>query len=296
MQLPGDTSKIRRPWCDWAALPGGLVEHIADLILDDDLPGFVRFRSACRPWKDATPDPAALGPQINRRFHPRRWIMREDGAVTLRRFLNIDTRKIVEVDLPLLADHPRRDHHRRASPQPAHPSRRRPPVGEGAAAGRRHVVQPVPGGTHGDCLRLRGQIPYHRDVFRQINKLAVAKPGDAHWTLVGDHQSPLLSTFTFQGRFYCIDNQRILKVVNTADELPPLPVLVAELNRRLHSFNMVDNGGKLMVVCMWRPSRARRDRPVRGGRGGRDAALYDLDGGAVFIGDLDALLLPIMHT
>ena len=50
--------------------------------------------------------------------------------------------------------------------------------------------------------------------FGNINQMAVAKPGDALWTLVGGlyPEFPLRSTATFQGRFYCVDRTKLLVV------------------------------------------------------------------------------------
>ncbi|KAG8099095.1 hypothetical protein GUJ93_ZPchr0013g37626 [Zizania palustris] len=317
-------------WRDWASLPVDMVGKIADLVLDDDLQGFIRLRAVCKPWMAATPNPAALGPQIDHRFHPRRWMMiierHPAGGATLRRFLNIDTRKVIEVDLPWLATH---------TETVVVGSARAP---EGMLVLRdeltlvvrlvnpltRHVVDlpslctlaaqqldghsgPIPKEFRaGHKVEAAGFADRSTVVvyMRGIKAMAVAKPGDERWTRVEGFDRVLLSSFTFQSHFYCVVNNILNKVVmDPAGAAPPRLVAFAELHdRAVNMLSMVDDGGKLMLVCST-PQRcallAHRQPRLR---------LYELvlelgtptlrrvtdlgNDRAVFTGELGALLLP----
>jgi hypothetical protein len=139
--------------------------------------------------------------------------------------------------------------------------------------------------------------------FGHINQMAVAKPGDACWTLVGglDPEFPLRSTATFQGRFYCVDRTKLL-VVNLEQRPRPQLVVAANMERQFRTVSLVDDGGRLMAVCS-------RDRVVR--FGARRSSLetqielfhvdleeemmlpiLDLGKRAIFTGPRGAVLLP----
>ncbi|KAL6657363.1 hypothetical protein ACP70R_005143 [Stipagrostis hirtigluma subsp. patula] len=93
---------------DWAGLPSGPAESIAELLLAEDVAYFMRFRAVCSLWRTCTVDPKEQNPS-DRRFHPRRWIMLPPagprGGATGREFLNVCTAERVRLDLPLLAGH-----------------------------------------------------------------------------------------------------------------------------------------------------------------------------------------------
>jgi hypothetical protein len=70
----------RREWADLGDDPAGL---IANRVLAYDVADYLRFRAVCRSWRRCSVDPESHG-CLDRRFHPRRWIM-------LRRYLNTST-------------------------------------------------------------------------------------------------------------------------------------------------------------------------------------------------------------
>ncbi|KAL5197339.1 hypothetical protein ABZP36_000851 [Zizania latifolia] len=315
-------------WRDWASLPADMVGHIADLVLDDDLQGFIRLRAACKPWKAATPDPAALGPRIDHRFHPRRWMMIIErppaGGATLRRFLNIDTRKVIEVDLPWLANHA----------EPVVVGSARAPEGmlvlrdELTLVVRlvnpltRHVVDlpslctlaqqpdghsgPIPSEFRaGHKVEAAGFADRSTVVvyMRGIKAMAVAKPGDARWTRVDGFDRVLLSSFTFQSHFYCVINNILnVVVVDPAGAAPPRLVAFAELNETaVNMLSMVDDRGKLMLVCSTpqccsllahRQPRLRLYEVELESGTPTLRRVGDLGSRVVFTGELGALLLP----
>ncbi|TVT97566.1 hypothetical protein EJB05_57197, partial [Eragrostis curvula] len=88
---------------DWANLPDGLAESIAERLLSDDVADYLRFRAACAAWRAAcSVEPHACS-VLDRRFHPRRWIMLPhtlNAAGRRRLFLNVFTGERVRVRLP----------------------------------------------------------------------------------------------------------------------------------------------------------------------------------------------------
>jgi hypothetical protein len=92
-----------RQWADLGDGPAGL---IADRVLAYDVAGYVRFRAVCRSWRRCSAEPRAHG-VLDRRFHPRRWVMLRDplAAPNRRRFLNSSTGECVQVDIRKLRDH-----------------------------------------------------------------------------------------------------------------------------------------------------------------------------------------------
>ncbi|KAM0909157.1 hypothetical protein ACQ4PT_014978 [Festuca glaucescens] len=102
--------------------------------------------------------------------------------------------------------------------------------------------------------------------FNGISMLALAKPGDACWTLVDDTRSLEDSLpISFQGRFYFPTN-RGLMVVDTSANHPPLLVLAADLTKvcpqKMSTIHLVDNDGELILV--YRNIRRRRFNKRRG--------------------------------
>uniref|UniRef100_A0ACD5YZK4 Uncharacterized protein n=1 Tax=Avena sativa TaxID=4498 RepID=A0ACD5YZK4_AVESA len=300
---------------DWAALPSDLVEDVANLLLDNDVADLICFRLVCKPWKDTVKLEAnAL---LDHRYHPRRWILlpRSEDNSTSCMFLNVITRKTIEMDLEALGNHAvvagsaaapegmlvLRDEAslviRILNPLTGHvidlPSvktlrrgRRRGPVSSKFRAEHKVTAAGFAGGN--------SVVIY----FGEVNRMAVAKPGDARWTPVRGLGSPILTTITFQRRFYCIDHQNLL-VLDMAGVFPRLVVAVA-MNTRLYSVNLLDNSGKnLMVQCRRMPWDSREfcyknvilvykvDLEE-----GTVMPVHDLAGQAVFAGDLGAVLLP----
>ncbi|KAM0861084.1 hypothetical protein ACQ4PT_046102 [Festuca glaucescens] len=320
-------SRVAKPeaeqqWCDLAALPSELVEEVAKRLLDNDVADLVCFRLACKLWKNTFMlEPSALGACIHHRFHPHQWIMlpeQNDGDAR-RMFLNTVTTKTIRIDLPVLHNHAvvagsaaspegmlvLRDEDslviRVLNPLTGHvinlPSvktlqrgrHRRGPVSRKFR--EEHKVTAA--GFAGDS----NVVIY----FGEVNRMAVAKPGDARWTPVRGLRSPVLTTITFQRRFYCIDDENLL-VLDMAGGLPRL-VLAVALDNSLYNVNMLDNCGKLMVQCrrMQWVSRVSCHRSVIlvyevNLEEGTLMPVHDLAGQAVFAGDLGAVLLPsVMH-
>lgn len=99
------SSLFRRDWTNLGDGPAGL---IAERLLASDVADYVSFRAVCRPWRLCCTDPRKQDIGIlDRRFHPRQWIMlRATGVSPLRRsFLNVSTGYSRYVDLPELRDH-----------------------------------------------------------------------------------------------------------------------------------------------------------------------------------------------
>jgi hypothetical protein len=107
-------------------------------------------------------------------------------------------------------------------------------------------------------------------LLKNIKTVAVAKPGDAHWTVV--HRGTwLLPALSFAGRFYCASTSHVMVVETSADH-PPRLAIAAELARpismmMMDSVHLMDIEGKLMLV----------DRQSNGSRQMRKFAVYCID-------------------
>ena len=89
---------------DWANLIAGPASLVAEHVLAIDVADYLRFRAVCVSWRRCTASPHAHG-GLDRRFHPRRWIMlpRTLGSLRKRReFMNVSTGERIIVDLPEL--------------------------------------------------------------------------------------------------------------------------------------------------------------------------------------------------
>ncbi|TVT97565.1 hypothetical protein EJB05_57196, partial [Eragrostis curvula] len=100
---PSTTSCCTR---DWANLGGdGPTGLIAELVLTGDVADYARFRAVCRAWRRCSPEPhSSRGGALDSRFFPRRWIMLDKAFPDTRRhrFLNVSTGECIRVDLPEL--------------------------------------------------------------------------------------------------------------------------------------------------------------------------------------------------
>jgi hypothetical protein len=72
-------------------------ELIAERVLAYDVADYLRFRAIYRSWRRCSVDPALHG-CLDRRFHPRRWIMLREplASPSRRRYLNTSTAECVQ--------------------------------------------------------------------------------------------------------------------------------------------------------------------------------------------------------
>ncbi|TVU44059.1 hypothetical protein EJB05_03487, partial [Eragrostis curvula] len=81
-------------WRDWANLLPELADDISGRVLSLDVAAYIRFRAACKPWRDLTAD---LDPRdsgvLDRSFRPRNWAVfhLNPEATPPRRLLNLAT-------------------------------------------------------------------------------------------------------------------------------------------------------------------------------------------------------------
>ncbi|CAD6209266.1 unnamed protein product [Miscanthus lutarioriparius] len=302
-------------WRDWTNLGDGPAGLIAERLLASDVADYVSFRAVCRPWRLCCTDPHAHG-ILDRRFHPRQWIMlRATGVSPLRRsFLNVSTGYSRYVDLPELRDHcvfgPTSEGLLVLVDMATYVVRLLNPFTRQAAKfppattlmnqrdlGRIHLRM-VLLSVSGAGLADDNTFAVH---FHMMRTLAVVKPGDVHWTVV-DRGKLLFPAMSFAGRFYCCATDHAVMVVETSADRPPRLALAAELIRpfgriMMDTVHLVDNDGELMLVDRECPINsgikynvhrvdldARKMLPVRG-----------LGGRAVFIGtELSLSVSPLV--
>ncbi|XBH64884.1 hypothetical protein VPH35_118571 [Triticum aestivum] len=91
-----------RSWRDWVGLDAGPAGLVAEHVLRNDVVDFVRFRAASRAWRACSTHLRAQG-VLDRRFHPRRWIMLPEtfNVGDRRRLFNVFTGKSVHKALPV---------------------------------------------------------------------------------------------------------------------------------------------------------------------------------------------------
>ncbi|TVU44064.1 hypothetical protein EJB05_03492, partial [Eragrostis curvula] len=98
-----DDAPVHGPekWRDWANLVPDLVDDISGRLLSHDVAEYLRFRAACKPWRDLTADPRDAG-VLDIRFRPRNWALLHlnPEARPSRRLLNLATAASIGVDLP----------------------------------------------------------------------------------------------------------------------------------------------------------------------------------------------------
>lgn len=254
-------------WRDWASLSDGPAGLIAErLLAAGDVADYVSFRAACRPWQLCLPDPREQG-VLDRRFHPRQWTMLRTtrGSPYRRCFLNVTTGRCRYVHLPELRGHdvfgPTTEGLLVLLDRATCVVRLLNPFTRQAA----DLPPATALMTRSDLERRRRDGEDFAEIsgagladdrtiavyFPGITTLAVAKPGDAQWTVVdrGRYLSPAMS---FAGRFYCATCRAVM-VVEISDDQPPQLVVAAELIRplsgiMLDTVHLVDNGGELTLV------------------------------------------------
>ncbi|XBI95278.1 hypothetical protein VPH35_031779 [Triticum aestivum] len=282
-------------WRDWADLIAGPAGLIAERVLADDVADYLRFRMVCRTWRHCTASPHGYG-SLDRRFHPRRWIMLPQtmGDVRKRRtFMNVSTGERLQVNLPELC--------------------------------YQHVFGTTSDGLVVLCDRRTYAIRLLNPLTRQLTSLpdattlqytassqqrtsgytlkflqvfgagladdstvalyfggtwlATAKPGDKQWTRLHHiWDNMIIATLPFAGRFYCVTEKAIM-ALDTSQRQPRL-VVAAGLGD-LGSTNvwydrtmkLVDNGGELVLA---RRIPLDSKNPLRGGY---EAHRVDLEAG-----------------
>ncbi|XP_004959768.1 uncharacterized protein LOC101785207 [Setaria italica] len=298
-------------WRDWANLSDGPAGLIAERILADDVADYVSFRASCRPWRLCSTDPREHG-VLDRRFHPCQWTMlrtKEGGPRYRRGFMNVTTGCCRYVDLPELRGHdvfgPTTEGLLVLLDRATFVVRLLNPITRQAADLppattvlsqsdleltwlRKEDLLQVSGAGLADASTIAAHFP-------EIDTVAVAKPGDAQWTVV-DRGECFLPAMSFAGRFYCATTRAVM-VVETGADQPPRLAIAAELTRPFarimwDTVHLVDNGGELTLV----------DRECKGSRSPRRYKVYRVDlaaremvpvrglgGRAVFIGSELAL-------
>ncbi|XBI59733.1 hypothetical protein VPH35_040750 [Triticum aestivum] len=209
-------------WRDWADRIAGPAGLIAERVLADDVADYLRFRAVCRTSHDS----------LDRRFHPRRWIMLAQtlGAVRKQRrdFLNVSTGERIRVDLPEL--------------------RYQYVVGATSDGGLIVLCD-----KHTYVIRLLNPLT------RQLTTLPAAitqqytgsnQRADKQWTRL--HTGHIITTLPFAGRFYCLTETTLMVADTTASTNPQLAV-AAELGdmgsvRYDQTVKLVDNDGELVLV------------------------------------------------
>ncbi|XBH80668.1 hypothetical protein VPH35_106365 [Triticum aestivum] len=204
---------------DWASLDAGPAGLVAEHALHNDVVDFVRFRAACRTWRACSAHLRAQG-VLDRRFHPRRWIMLPkvfNDVHDQRRFLNVLTGKSVYGSLPV--PDTLRSYVLGTTPEGL-------VLLLGTSVGL--LLNPLTGQVaefpsaasllKGGLARRLGDLGLsHAGLanddtavlsFPWSNSLAVAKPGDERWTRVCS-SSRISSPLPFAGNIYCATSKNI---------------------------------------------------------------------------------------
>ncbi|KAL6657738.1 hypothetical protein ACP70R_005518 [Stipagrostis hirtigluma subsp. patula] len=292
---------------EWAHLPEGLAEEIAERVLSDDVAGCVRFRATCTAWRASCADPRAHS-VFDRRFHPRRWIMLpralSDGRSSRRRFLSVLTGESIRVRLPDLRCHLVLG-----------------PTAEGFVVLLRrrtlvvHLLNPLTGQlvdlpsastlagrrASGEAIDVKDYVVLNAGVavdstvalhFYGFSFLAVAKPGDKYWTKL-DLDGGIRSAMPFAGRFYCASAMNIAVLETSAGQRPQLvPAADFKLMNRSSCSDepyLAEIDGELLAIFTHQPSNPWLDNRLtcKVYRVDLDAgelvAMARLGGGAVFV-------------
>jgi hypothetical protein len=256
------SSSCTRTRRDWTNLDDGPAGLIAERLLANDVADYVCFRAVCRPWRLCSTDPREHS-VLDRRFHPRQWIMlRGTGHRGRRCLINSSTGCSRHVDLPELHGHdvfgPTIEgllvllHRatwlvrllnpltRQAADLP--PATTLPNQNPDLKTPRK--VLHVSGAGLADDSTVAVD-------FDLYGILAVAKPGDGQWTVVcrGPY---FLQSLSFADRFYGLTPKAVM-VLETSANQPPRLVIAADLptsldRTRNYDFHLVDNSGELIFV------------------------------------------------
>ncbi|KAL6656813.1 hypothetical protein ACP70R_004593 [Stipagrostis hirtigluma subsp. patula] len=240
----------------WAALTYGPVGLIAKRALANDAVDYVRLRAVCREWRRGTEDiPGAQG-CLDRRFHPRRWIMlreppRHGRGARRRRFLNVSTGQCIQMELPELDG-------RRLLGATA----------EGLLAlldVSTYVIRLLNPLTR-QLVELPSIEPLLSEETRTTisryglgyapTMLVVAKPGDDHWTQVDIGERRLYSAMSFSGRFYCANGRAVMALEAPTGSQPPRLAVVAKITGRVSvimtdTVHLVESDGNLLLLHRW---------------------------------------------
>lgn len=209
----------RRDWTDLGEGPAGL---IAERLLANDVADYVSFRAVCRSWRLYATDPRKHS-ILDRRFHPRQWIMlRESGDTPYRpRFMNVSTGYCRFVDLPELYSHdmfPTTEGLLVLLDRTSYMVRLLNPLTRQAtnltlATTLLNDSQLRETNMTRALLKVTGAGLADESTiavyFRGIKTIAVMKPGDSHWTVV-DRGSWLCPALSFHGRFYCATDDAMM--------------------------------------------------------------------------------------
>ncbi|RLM87287.1 hypothetical protein C2845_PM04G30050 [Panicum miliaceum] len=289
---------------DWARLTAGPAGAIAERVLSNDYVDLLRFRAVCRAWRAGSAHLRARG-ALDRRFHPRRWVLLSCAFASLARrlFLNVVTGEPVVLVLPDLRSCYLLGHTAEGPPRPL-----LNPLTE-QLADLPHAASLL--GSSGDLLRrqlrnleLRGagladdsMVALH---FRS-SSLSVAKPGDLLWTRLTFHDG-IISALPFQGRI-CLVNSKNISVVGTAasQKHQPRRAVAAVHGRGAQAYLrnrmfLADNDGELIlcyhVLPTNEPCNHRRCSVCRVKLDSLDmASLATLQGKALFTGTRRAVLV-----
>lgn len=264
---------------DWANLTDGPAGKIAERLLVDDVSDYLRFRAVCSQWRRCTESPHVHN-CMDRRFHPRRWIMLpwrtlDDIWKCKRRdFLNVSTGERIQVDLP---------------------ERRRQfvfgPTSEGLILmcdKHTYIVQllnpltrqlmALPNATTLLCSLNREVVSWsnrlgtlrmyaagladHSSIALDFDDhgqvLAIAKPNVERWSRCAlPGSDPMITALSFAGRFYGVTKKGVMVMDLTAAGQRPQLVVAVEMNEDLFLFhrgfvNLVDNDDELILVCRTR--------------------------------------------
>ncbi|RCV13640.1 hypothetical protein SETIT_2G361700v2 [Setaria italica] len=231
-----------REWRDWASLGSGPAAVIAERALSNDYVDFLRFRAACRAWRECSAGVAPLPHgALDRRFLPRRWIMlprRITSSDSQRWFLDVASGGCIRLSLPDLR-------HCYVLGRTA----------EGLLVLCRkdtyavQLLNPLTGQVAdlpdaSTLLGLRDWSLYMalRNNFKLhgaglvdgstvmlhfgYSSLAIAKPGDDRWTRL-EFDDRVFAALPFAGRIYCVTT-RSISVVETVAGLPPELVVAVD--------------------------------------------------------------------
>ncbi|KAI5018867.1 hypothetical protein ZWY2020_043755 [Hordeum vulgare] len=264
-------------WRDWAGIHKSMSRRIAGHALANDVADYLQFRATCAPWREHTDeDDPKQHSVLDRRFHPRRWILMPNGSSTYvadddsrnrHSMVNLSRRTKITVDLPHLQGHTIA-------------------IGCGGSPGGVLVL------VHVDTLVVRllnpltgqrvdlasvapvlsGHRMGHRDKefsrkckvlgagfagdstvvlhFGWDNKLVSSNLGGDHWEIIS--QGDLYgSVFPFRGKVYFANQEREGLMVVDAEATPPNLVLAARWPTEGFNFRfvyMADSSGVLLVL------------------------------------------------